>query len=232
MTATPSTPLFKSSKVRLSCHQYLQDSSIMPCNSVQSHFLCWHCEVHCSSHNFPISQSRAAGYVQCLALCWTCSTSLFQTILKLPHSESKEGKGKKNPSLKQLSAALSQSSITRAAWDHQHMPMYPAPLKKQHCQKVPHGKHLDEVPCSQGTPSPALVWGKQTCPLTAQHCLKYELEYWKCLDRQTLLGINCSLACLTPSQSNSLVYVLQVVTALHLLFKLSCPFYKYSIKAP
>lgn len=233
MTASPSRPTFKSAKVRLSCHQYSQDFSIMPSNSVQSHSLCWHCGVHCSSHRFQVSQSRAAGYVRCLALCWTCSTSLFQTVLKLPYSESKEGKGRKEGHTSSFLLLFTKAALLGLPCATSTCTCTLLALKYQHCQKTPHSKRLHEVPCSQGTPSPCPGVGEADLP--ADSCgtvWSTALEYWKCLDRQTLLGINCSLACLiTPSQSNSLVYVLQLVTALHLLFKLSCPFYKYSIKA-
>lgn len=158
--------------------------------------------------------------MQSLALCWMCSTSLFQTSLKLPRQKERQGKEKQKRSHKQLSAALCRSSITRAASHH-----VPCP-----CTLLL-GKHLPMLP-RDSLPCPGL--GEADLPADSCGAVwSTGLENWKCLDRQMLLGINCSLACLiTPSQSNSLVYVLQLVTALHSLFKLSCPFYKYSIEAP
>lgn len=148
----------------------------MPSNSMQFHSLCWHCGVHCNSHRFQVSQSRAAGYVQCLALCWTCSTSLFQTVLKLPYSESKEGKGRKEghtssflllftkAALLGLPCATSTCTCTLLLWSTSTVRRH---LTANACMK-------SRAP--KGLLPPALVWGKQTCPLT--RAALFEVQHW------------------------------------------------------
>lgn len=176
MTASPSGPTFKSAEVKLSCQQYPQDFSIMPSNSVQSRSLCWHCGVHCSSHKFQVSQSRAAGHMQCLTLCWTCSTSLFQTVLKFPHSESKDGKGSKKghtssflllfakAALLGLPRTTSTCTCTLLLWSASTVRRY---LTANTCMKS----------CApKGLLPPALVRVKQTCPLT--RAALFEVQSW------------------------------------------------------
>lgn len=170
MTATLSTSLFKSAKVKLSCHQYPQDFSIMPsvlCNLTP-------CANAVGLTAAPTSSGFSEQGHWVHAVPGTVLDVQHQPVSNhfkgFPTQKARRGKNKSHTSnfllLFAIAALLGLPRTTSTC-----PCTYPAPLKPQHWQKVPHGKHLHEVPCSQGTPSSALV-----CPLTREAL--FEVQGW------------------------------------------------------